>query len=75
MTEEEATKLIELMEEYNKIELYSTILVAIFILALCVWCVLTVIKFLNEKKHYTEWKATLTDEQLQAVNKAKELMK
>ena len=75
MTEEQATKLVELLESYNKAVDLSTWFLAgaiLFGLAIIGWELYRLIKV---RKWLNEYKSTLNEEQRKAINDYKEISK
>lgn len=75
MTEEQATKLVQMVEEYNKLEQYSLILMPILMLIMLALAVIVLWqwakKFKKIKQMHEDFLHTLTDEQLRAIKENK----
>lgn len=71
MTEEQATKLVEMVQHYDKLETMSTIfsgiLIGVAIAILFYFCY----KYQKIKKMHNEWKSTLTDEEIKKIERDK----
>lgn len=75
MTPEQTEKLIEMLKDYETINIFSLISTALLMVFIVIGCVYLFKKAKRMKKLLNEYKATLNEDQLKALNKWNELNK
>lgn len=75
MTPEEIQELKDLIKLYKEADLFSGIMIGIFLLGAILLVIWEIYRLKAIKKMHQEWKMTLTEEQIKTINKNKEYLK